>query len=155
MTDTPPPFFFLAGAVAILGFIPSFEDTYLLRVNNISNEHNNINRLNYTRGWLVGNFNPSIYKTKDFEIGVLEHKKNENTSKLNNLWKISQRINKSGIPYWVGLFPSQLSCVYRSKEISNTLCDGMLSMLKSAPALLKGPSTLLPLKLKILSLVAP
>jgi dTDP-glucose pyrophosphorylase len=31
----------------------------------------------YTRGWLIGNFEPSILKTKDFEIGILQHKKNE------------------------------------------------------------------------------
>jgi quercetin dioxygenase-like cupin family protein len=31
----------------------------------------------YFRGWFIGNFNPSIYKTEDFEVGVLEHKKGE------------------------------------------------------------------------------
>ena len=32
---------------------------------------------NFYRGWLIGDFNPSIYKTKDFEIGYLLHKKGE------------------------------------------------------------------------------
>lgn len=30
-----------------------------------------------TRGWLIGNFEPSIYKTEDFEVGVLTHLKGE------------------------------------------------------------------------------
>lgn len=29
------------------------------------------------RGWFIGNFEPSIYKTKDFEVGYLLHKKGE------------------------------------------------------------------------------
>lgn len=29
------------------------------------------------RGWFVGNFEPSVYKTKDFEVGYLLHKKGE------------------------------------------------------------------------------
>lgn len=28
----------------------------------------------FTRGWFIGNFHPSLYKTKDFEIGLLIHK---------------------------------------------------------------------------------
>lgn len=31
----------------------------------------------YDRGWFIGNFEPSIFKTKDFEVGVLRHKKDE------------------------------------------------------------------------------
>lgn len=30
-----------------------------------------------TRGWLIGDFEPSILKTKDFEVGILTHKKGE------------------------------------------------------------------------------
>ena len=30
-----------------------------------------------TRGWFIGNFEPSILKTKDFEVGVMSHKKGE------------------------------------------------------------------------------
>lgn len=29
------------------------------------------------RGWFVGDFEPSVLKTKAFEVGVLTHKKNE------------------------------------------------------------------------------
>lgn len=35
----------------------------------------------FTRGWIIGDFEPSILRTKDFEIGILEHKKGENWSK--------------------------------------------------------------------------
>jgi quercetin dioxygenase-like cupin family protein len=31
----------------------------------------------YTRGWFVGDFDPSIHQTKEFEVGVLTHKKGE------------------------------------------------------------------------------
>ena len=29
------------------------------------------------RGWFIGDFEPSVLKTKNFEVGVLTHKKNE------------------------------------------------------------------------------
>lgn len=29
------------------------------------------------RGWCIGDFEPSIIRTKDFELGILKHKKNE------------------------------------------------------------------------------
>jgi len=32
---------------------------------------------NMTRGWIVGDFDPSILRTKDFEVGLLTHKKGE------------------------------------------------------------------------------
>ena len=31
----------------------------------------------YTRGWVIGDFEPSILKTKDFEVAVLTHKQGE------------------------------------------------------------------------------
>ncbi len=31
----------------------------------------------YLRGWIIGNFNPSIYKTSQYEIGLLTHAKDE------------------------------------------------------------------------------
>ena len=31
----------------------------------------------FWRGWFIGNFEPSILKTEDFEIGLLLHKKGE------------------------------------------------------------------------------
>lgn len=36
---------------------------------------------NFTRGWFVGNFEPTILKTKEFEIGIASHKKDENWPK--------------------------------------------------------------------------
>lgn len=32
---------------------------------------------NYTRGWYVGDFTPSIHSTPQFEVGLLIHKKGE------------------------------------------------------------------------------
>lgn len=29
------------------------------------------------RGWFIGDFFPSVLQTKDFEVGILTHKKNE------------------------------------------------------------------------------
>ena len=38
----------------------------------------NITKLSdYTRGWIIGDFEPSIFRTKDFEVAVLNHKKDE------------------------------------------------------------------------------
>ena len=31
----------------------------------------------YTRGWIIGDFEPSILKTKDFEVAVFNHSKGE------------------------------------------------------------------------------
>lgn len=31
----------------------------------------------FFRGWLVGDFEPSLIRTKDIEVGVLNHKKDE------------------------------------------------------------------------------
>lgn len=31
----------------------------------------------FTRGWLIGDFEPSLVRTKDFEVGILNHKKDE------------------------------------------------------------------------------
>jgi quercetin dioxygenase-like cupin family protein len=43
-----------------------------------------------TRGWFIGNFEPSVLKTKDFEVGVLTHKKGE-------VWK--KHYHKLGTEY--------------------------------------------------------
>ena len=32
---------------------------------------------NMTRGWFIGNFTPSVYKTEGFEVGIGTHKKGE------------------------------------------------------------------------------
>lgn len=31
----------------------------------------------YHRGWFIGDFEPSVLRTKDFEVGILRHKKGE------------------------------------------------------------------------------
>ena len=31
----------------------------------------------FFRGWIIGNFEPSLFKTKDFEVGIIVHKKGE------------------------------------------------------------------------------
>ena len=31
----------------------------------------------YTRGWVIGDFEPSVLRTKDFEVAVLTHKQGE------------------------------------------------------------------------------
>ena len=33
--------------------------------------------VNMVRGWFIGDFEPSVLKTKDFEVGLLTHKKDE------------------------------------------------------------------------------
>lgn len=35
------------------------------------------NIVDFYRGWFIGNFEPSILKTEDFEVGLLIHKKDE------------------------------------------------------------------------------
>jgi quercetin dioxygenase-like cupin family protein len=35
----------------------------------------------YFRGWVIGDFEPSILRTKEFEIGILTHKKDEHWPK--------------------------------------------------------------------------
>ena len=32
---------------------------------------------NMYRGWFIGNFEPSVYKTEEFEVGILYHPKGE------------------------------------------------------------------------------
>ena len=39
--------------------------------------HGRWNRSNFTRGWFLGNFEPSLYKTSDFEVGLLIHHADE------------------------------------------------------------------------------
>jgi len=53
------------------------KNTYYLQVPNILKEYSVINIDHYIRGWLIGNFEPSIINTTEFEIGVLNHKKDE------------------------------------------------------------------------------
>jgi quercetin dioxygenase-like cupin family protein len=37
-----------------------------------------VGKLNeFYRGWVIGNFEPSLYKTENFEVGILHHPKGE------------------------------------------------------------------------------
>jgi dTDP-glucose pyrophosphorylase len=66
---------FLSGKYTLLELQ---EDTTILRVFHIySDTFQSIDINNYTRGWLIGDFQPSIQRTNDFEIGLLQHAKNE------------------------------------------------------------------------------
>lgn len=52
----------------------------------------NIYRIDdYFRGWYVGDFEPTCFKTKDFEVGLLTHIKGEIWP--NHIHKISTEIN--------------------------------------------------------------
>lgn len=46
---------------------------------------------NMWRGWMIGNFEPSVFKTEKFEVGILEHKKGEKWSK--HFHKLATEIN--------------------------------------------------------------
>ena len=38
----------------------------------------NVTKINdYVRGWFIGDFEPTVLRTKDFEVGVLTHPKGE------------------------------------------------------------------------------
>lgn len=57
----------------------------------------------YTRGWLVGDFEPSMFKRKNVEIAVMKHKANEETiphkHMLSNEYNliIQGKVNISGL----------------------------------------------------------
>jgi len=46
---------------------------------------------NYTRGWVVGDFDPTVIKTKDFEVGVKEYIKGDKESA--HVHKIAEEIS--------------------------------------------------------------
>lgn len=46
---------------------------------------------NMVRGWFIGNFEPSVLKTENFEVGILSHKKDEVWPK--HIHKISTEYN--------------------------------------------------------------
>lgn len=53
------------------------QDTYYLQVFDIIHQFGIVDITQYTRGWLIGDFEPSIKKTKEYEIGLLKHYKDE------------------------------------------------------------------------------
>lgn len=68
------PQIFLTGNNKICKFK---EDTYYIHIFNMESEYKQINMNDYTRGWLIGDFFPSIKKIKEYEIALLRHKKDE------------------------------------------------------------------------------
>jgi len=74
-TNNSTNIIFLSGPNKILTFN---EDTYFLRVFNVfSQNYDIVNIYNYLRGWIIGDFLPSIKKINNFEVGLLSHQKNE------------------------------------------------------------------------------
>lgn len=45
----------------------------------------------FTRGWLIGNFEPSLFKTRDFEVGIKEYKKGDKETP--HIHKIAQEFS--------------------------------------------------------------
>lgn len=54
---------------------PEYYFDYLNKNNKLNIEKYNIKDM--FRGWFIGNFEPSVYKTNNFEVGYLLHKKGE------------------------------------------------------------------------------
>ena len=46
---------------------------------------------NMIRGWFIGDFEPCVYRTREFEVGVLTHRKNEQWDE--HYHKIANEIN--------------------------------------------------------------
>jgi len=46
-----------------------------------------------TGGWFIGNFSPSIFKTKNFEVGIHEYKKGYVSPDKGHYHKIATEIN--------------------------------------------------------------
>jgi hypothetical protein len=63
---------------------------------------------NFLRGWIIGNFQPSLYKTKDFEVGIKEYKSGDyEKSHYHKLSKeftviISGKVRMNNIEYTKG-----------------------------------------------------
>ncbi len=54
----------------------------------------NIN--NYKEGWFIGCFEPSIFKTKDFEVALKVHRKGEHIAKHRHLLAVEMNLCISG-----------------------------------------------------------
>lgn len=74
----------------------------------------------YVRGWIVGDFQPSVLKVNDYEVGILTHKKDEqwdfhyhsNMTEINLLVRghmmLNEKVIKQGDIFT--LVPNQVSC---------------------------------------------
>jgi hypothetical protein len=80
----------------------------------------NIN--NYKSGWIVGDFEPSIYKNKDFEIAVHKHKKGDPT--FPHYHKITNELNlvlNGTIEVSNNIFNKGDIWIYEQNEISDVV----------------------------------
>lgn len=50
----------------------------------------------FTRGWLIGDFEPALLRTKDFEVGILTHKKDEKWPKHYHKLAVEYNVLMSG-----------------------------------------------------------
>lgn len=51
---------------------------------------------NMFKGWFIGNFDPAIYKTKDFEVGILFHPKGQKWPKHYHIEAVEINVLISG-----------------------------------------------------------
>ena len=80
-------------------------DRYIITVNGMKAMQNILPFQSYIRGWLIGDFEPSIVRTKDFEVGILTHKAGEkwpfhyhaHLDEINLLIKGEMRINNCNV----------------------------------------------------------
>jgi quercetin dioxygenase-like cupin family protein len=63
------------------------------------------------RGWFIGDFEPSIYKTKEFEVGYLLHKKDE-------VWKAHYHAVGTEVNYLI-----RGKMILRNVEFENKMQD--------------------------------
>lgn len=50
----------------------------------------------FTRGWFIGDFEPSLLKTKEFEVALISHEKNEYIPKHYHAMAIEYNVLLSG-----------------------------------------------------------
>jgi mannose-6-phosphate isomerase-like protein (cupin superfamily) len=81
-------------------------------------QFDNLNR--FTRGWLVGDFTPSLFRSQDYEVAIMHHKKNEATTPHRHNFSTEYNIIVQG---FVVVNGKKLKAgdifVYEKKEISN------------------------------------
>lgn len=93
--------------------VKGFEDVNLslFTGENIAKYESGLNKYrldSFTKGWFIGNFDPAIYKTSDFEVAVKEYKKgdldqkhyhkiaNEYTAIINGVFRMNEEILSGG-----------------------------------------------------------
>ncbi len=86
---------------------------------------------NFIRGWFIGDFEPSLLRTKDFEIAIITHKKHEKIPKhfhpvakeYNVLLSGHMRINgKEILKGTTFIFEPGEECDVLVREDSQVLC---------------------------------